>query len=122
MHLRQKLPAALAVIAAAFVSANLLGRTGLHLVTRAVGVFIITKLAGDLGEALTARLPGIIFYEDFLRDLLTFVILGLVTAGAIAAGRWWTGTEVSPALPAVGAYLFLLLVPPKRRGMGNEPY
>ncbi|MHB0884805.1 MAG: hypothetical protein ACYC6V_08340 [Bacillota bacterium] len=99
-----------------YAISTLLARTDLHLVARAVIVFAITKTAGDILEALARGFSGLIFYEDFLRELSVFVFLGLVTAGAIAAGKLWTGTEVGLALPAIGAYAFLAYVPRKRRG------
>ncbi len=122
MSTRQRFLAVIVVAACAYASALLLQRLHLHLVARAVTVFAVAKLAGDLLEALARGFSEVIFYEDFLRDLIAFAFLGLVTAGAIAAGRLWTGAEVSPALPAVGAYAFFQFMPRRRRGMGNEPY
>ncbi len=116
MTTRQRVLAAFVAGTCSYAIAALLGRTHLHLVARAVIVFALTKTAGDIMEALARGFSGLIFYEDFLRELLVFVFLGLVAAGAITAGRLWTGTEVGLALPAIGAYAFMAFVPRKPRG------
>lgn len=116
VKIRQRLLALFVAGACSFGTASLLARTHLHLVARAVIVFVLTKTAGDILEALARGFSGLIFYEDFLRELLVFAFLGLVAAGAIIAGRLWTGTEVGLALPAIGVYAFLAFIPRKRRG------
>lgn len=122
MRPRHRLIAAIIVSFGAFAAANFLAGTNLPSIVRVLVVFIVVKLLGDLVDLVVTGFREIIFYEDFLRDLFSYLLIGLVAWGAITLGGRLTGTEVSAAVPAIGVYLLFLLVPPKRRGMGNEPY
>ncbi len=122
MRFRHRLIAALIVGAVTYGGAALLARLHLALAIRTVLVFAIAKCAGDLVGLIMTGFAEMVFYEDFLRELSVYIVLGLITAAAISVGSCLTGTEVTPAVPAAAVYILFLFVPHRRRGIGNEPY
>jgi hypothetical protein len=110
------------VAAGVLLAAALLTPTRVPSILRVLAVFLTAKLLGDLMDLIFSGFAEIVFYEDFLRELMAYLGLGLVAWGVIALGLRLTGTEVSPAVPAIGVYILFLFIPPKRRGTRNEPY
>lgn len=94
----------LALAAAAAVSA-ISGRAGLPVIWSSLAVFVSIKLSSDLFGQLF-RIGGETFFiVDFLQELVIYIFLGLVAAGAIVLARNLLGDAVSPLVPAVVAYL-----------------
>ncbi|MCL6451517.1 MAG: hypothetical protein K6T75_09510 [Acetobacteraceae bacterium] len=105
-----------AVALAAGVASWLQRYAWLPLWAQSLAIFAAVKVGGDLAwMGLCRRHELLFFYEDFLRELVAFLLLGGLAALAIAFARRYIGAGVSPAVPAVGAYLTLLLVPARRR-------
>jgi len=85
---------------------------------RSVATFGAAKLAADAAVGLFQRRGDVVFFEDFLRELAFFLLLGVLAAGVTMACIRYLGGGVDPAYPAVGAsWVYALLRDAPRRAV-----
>lgn len=69
-------------------------------------VFVATYLAGRVLQPAALEPGQPFFLEDFIRDLVVYVLLGVLAAGAIWTARGVIGGQARPWLPAFGSFVF----------------
>lgn len=78
-------------------------------------LFAVAKLAGDGLLFLVKIRPEVFYFEDLIRDVILFLLLGLAVALTIEAATSIFGSPVDPALPAVVGYLAFAMAGTPRR-------
>ncbi|MGI6575096.1 MAG: hypothetical protein ACOX3A_04430 [bacterium] len=73
-------------------------------------LFALTKLLGDTFIALFWYESTWMFFRHFVRDTVLFTCLGVVAAVALLLAEQYIGGAVLPAIPAVFAYIFYLIL------------
>lgn len=98
-----------AVVTAAFVASWYLATPFLRevaVVPRAVAAFLMVGLLGTVARYLVQRHP-VVFIQDILIELGIYVVAGAACGEGLSYVTYRWGVTVSPAWPALAAYLAL---------------
>ncbi len=92
-------------VAAYLVDSRLIG-PGLSTWIGSPVVFLATFLAGRLFQPASRKQGEPFFLEDFIRDIVAYLLLGVLTAAAIWLAGGFIGGQARPWLPALGIFVF----------------